>query len=338
MNAVLVGIDIAQASFILALGTPPEERVLGPWANTPAGFAQLAASLAQHAPECLPHLCLEPTGGYEQALVHFALSQGWQVSLPNPKQVRDFAKGRGQRAKTDKIDAHLLLCYLRERQPPLWHPAGSEVSQLESLLQRKRDLEQMLQQERNRQRQLQTRPGLPAAVPTTVGRVLQSLHEALQEIEQAIQEHLAQHPQLQQQAKQLRSVPGLGPKNALVVLVLLARWHALTQGQGSAKALTAYAGLDPTTHHSGSSVRGPRRISRQGSGWVRQQLYMGALGALRSQSRLRGFYDHLVGRGKAKRVALIAAAHKILTWAWAVFRTHTDFHAQLPRAPRPQPA
>jgi hypothetical protein len=42
---------------------------------------------------------------------------------------------------------------------------------------------------------------------------------------------------------------------------------------------------------------------------------------------LQEFYQRLVKRGKAKKVALVAAARKILVWAWAVFRDHVDFQA-----------
>ena len=60
---------------------------------------------------------LEPTGGYELALVAFAYDHGWQVCLPNPKQVRDFAKGSGRRAKTDAQDALLLAQFGAEQKP-----------------------------------------------------------------------------------------------------------------------------------------------------------------------------------------------------------------------------
>src|SRR3712207_8695090 len=46
---------------------------------------------------------------------------------------------------------------------------------------------------------------------------------------------------------------------------------------------------------------------------------------------LREFYDRLVARGKAKRLVLIAAARKLLIWAWAVFRTGLPFDAHKAR-------
>jgi transposase len=103
------------------------------------------------------------------------------------------------------------------------------------------------------------------------------------------------------------------------------RWHSLTAGQGDAKGLTAMVGLDPTLHESGTSVRGPRSISRQGQAQLRRLLFLGALGGVRGKNPLREFYQRLVGRGKPKVVALVAAARKILCWAWAVFQQKTTF-------------
>jgi transposase len=66
-------------------------------------------------------------------------------------------------------------------------------------------------------------------------------------------------------------------------------------------------------------------ISRKGSRTLGWRLFLGALGGVRGRNVLRVFYQRLVGRGKAKKVALIAAARKILVWAWAVFRKQTSF-------------
>ena len=58
---------------------------------------------------------------------------------------------------------------------------------------------------------------------------------------------------------------------------------------------------------------------------TRNKLYMGALGGVRGQNVLTDFYKRLVGRGKAKRLALVAAARKILVWSWAVYVNEVDF-------------
>lgn len=58
---------------------------------------------------------------------------------------------------------------------------------------------------------------------------------------------------------------------------------------------------------------------------LRRLLYMGDLSGSRGQTPLGVFYRHLLGCGKAKKLALVAGARKILTWAWAVFRDNTPF-------------
>jgi transposase len=47
---------------------------------------------------------MEATGGYEKLLVNQLAHHGIAVSVVNPRQVRDFAKGIGMDAKTDPID------------------------------------------------------------------------------------------------------------------------------------------------------------------------------------------------------------------------------------------
>ena len=67
---------------------------------------------------------------------------------------------------------------------------------------------------------------------------------------------------------------------------------------------------------------------------MRARLYMCALGGVKGKNALREYYQRLVGRGKAKKVALVAASRKILIWAWAVFRDQVSFQAEkaLPQA------
>jgi transposase len=328
MERLCVGVDIAKASFVAAYWWQGQGCPLASFPTSQAGFAELAQSLRQlQAAHCIEQLqlILEPTGGYELPLARFALDQDWILSLPNPRQVRDWAKGIGRRAKTDAQDALLLARYGAERHPDAWRPLSEEVAELEHLLRRKDDLEQMLRQERNRQGALAQRPGVPFSVPSSLERVIGALEEELAAIERAIKQHLRAHAELLSTAKRLRSVPGIGPKNVLWVLVLLSRWHTLTEGRGDSRGVVAYAGLDPQPYQSGTSVQKRATISRQGNRAMRRRLFLSALGGVRGQNVLRAFYQRLVGRGKAKKAALIAAARKILVWAWAVFRDHTTF-------------
>jgi transposase len=283
MHCLYVGVDIAKLSFVAAYCWQGQAYPLGSFPNTSEGFVALAQALRELPLACGSgqlHLVLEPTGGYELGLAGFALAQGWRVSLPNPRQVRDWAKGIGRRAKTDAQDALLLARYGAERVPAAWHPLPAAVAELEELLRRKEDLEQMLRQERNRQDALGQRPGVPSAVPSSLERVIGALQDELAAIEQAIKQQLRSHAELQAQAKRLRTVPGIGAKNVLWVLVLLYRWHTLTEGRGESRALVAYCGLDPQPYQSGTSVHKRATLSRQGNRNMRRRVFLSALGGV----------------------------------------------------------
>jgi transposase len=335
MDTTYLGIDMAAQTFEAAVWQAGQTQPLGHFSNTPAGFQACAQALVATGPAERIWLIVEPTGGYEHGLVSFALEQAWQISLPNPRQVRSWIKGQGGRAKTDRLDAAHLAAYGAQRQPSAWHPLPPAVQTLDALLARQADLEASLRQERNRQASAARRGDTPA-VTASFEAVQTALAGALAELQAAIAAHLQQHPDLQAQIRLLRTVPGVGAKTVLPLLVLLSRWQALTAGQGLAKGLVAFVGLDPQTTQSGTSLHPPARISRMGNQQVRQWLFMAALGGKRGHNCLRDFYDRLVGRGKPKMVALVAAMRKLLVWAWAVFRQQTPFDPA--RAARRTPA
>jgi transposase len=317
-------VDVAATTITAATWVAGRGTLLGTFPNTLAGYTQLAAHpvLAQAA---TVHLVLEPTGGYELALAAFALQRGWRVAMPNPRQVRDWAKGLGRRAKTDAQDALLLARYGADHVLPAWAPLPSAVSELESLLHRKDDLEKLLRQERNRAGALAMRPAVAPAVSASVAEVIAGLERALAAIDAAIRAHWTTYPALRREVQLLQSVPGIGSTNAPWLLVLLHRWRVRTAERGHTKGLVAYVGLDPRPFESGSSVRRRAAISRMGASRLRRRLFLSALGGTRGSNPLRQFYRRLVERGKPKMVALIAAARKVLVWAWAVFRSATPF-------------
>lgn len=330
MDRLLIGADIAKNTFEVAACGPSGEVAWGGFDNTPAGFAHLAERLAQartswDAASAPVLLVVEPTGGYELALAAFGHQQGWLVSRPNPKWVRDWAKSQGRRAKTDRLDARVLARYGASQPPARWRPLPVELSELDSLLGRQDELQQMLQAERNRQAALASQLASARLVGQNLAAMIATMESGLAEIAQAISAHIRAHARLQAKLRQLRTVPGIGPKNGPYILLLLARWEHLTEGTGEAKGLVAYTGLDPQTYESGTTVHRHSSISRMGRAQTRRLLYMGALGGVRGHNPLREFYQRLVGRGKAKKLALTAGARKILVWAWAVYRHDTPF-------------
>ena len=101
----VVGIDIAKRT--LDVHVLPERTSLKQQ-NDSKGRGQLREKLPPPG-ECL--IVVEATGGYERALVAELIDAGYQVTVVNPRQVRDFAKACGTLAKTDRVDAAVLALF-----------------------------------------------------------------------------------------------------------------------------------------------------------------------------------------------------------------------------------
>ena len=329
MTRLNVGVDVSKNSLDVAFWEQDKAVFQGKYPNDKKGFTNIAQKIQSKCEETDTTnvlVVMEPTGGYEQRFAHFAHQQQWEVSLPNPYYVKMWAKAMGIRAKTDRRDARTLAHYGVMQDPHRWQPLPAEVEQLNHLLDRLDDQKGTLSREKSRLQAYQNRLNTHKMAHKDLKQSIAFLERQILQIQKTIKEHLKAHPHLKEQEKLLLTVSGVGKKNVLYILVMMHRWGALTEGKGENSGLVAYVGLDPKPHESGTSVRKRAGISRQGNRLFRARLFMSALGGIKGKnSPLTVFYQRLVGRGKPKKLALVAAARKILIWCWAVFRSNTPF-------------
>jgi transposase len=326
-----LGIDVSEAKVDVAYANGDQEEWLPSYPNKQSGWkalAKKASATASAQGESAIHLIIEPTGGYERGLVEYVYSLDWSVTVVNPYYTRRFAQGQGERGKSDAMDARMLARYGLQQRPPAQWQMAEEGRELQSLVSRQDDLKKLLRAERNRLKQARHNPKTPVAVLRSIERTLGMLEEEEKTLDEAVQELLSRTQALHTMEKLLRTVPGVGRHVVLRLLTLFYRFHALTAGKGTSNQLVAFLGLDPQPYESGRSVRKRPTISRMGDKAGRADLYMGALGGIRGNNPLRAFYDRLVQRGKAKKIALVACSRKILVWAWAIFTSGKPFDPQ----------
>jgi transposase len=106
-----LGIDVAKESLDGCL-LPEGKRFRG--GNDRAGFQEILQQLPPTG-SCL--IVLEATGGYQREVVAELVAAGHQVAVVNPRQVRDFARGLGILAKTDRLDAEVIARVGQQAQP-----------------------------------------------------------------------------------------------------------------------------------------------------------------------------------------------------------------------------
>ena len=269
------------------------------------------------------HVVMEATGAYHEAAAYALTQAGVKVSVVNPAQVRDFAKGLAVRTKTDAMDRAVLARYGAIAKPALWQPPAPEVVELKGLLSRLQAIEADLGRESNRLEKAQ--------VTVTPQIVLDSLHKTLaflkQEkhaLEKRIDDHIEAHPQLQRDRELLESIPAVGRKTACRMLCVL---HS--RAFRAATSVAAYLGLIPVQHRSGTSVYKPPRLSKAGDGAMRAALYMPAVVASRVNPDIRAHYKRLLAQGKCKMSALGAAMRKLVHICFGVLKNQQPYQPRV---------
>ena len=325
MTVLRVGVDMSYKTF--EASSAVVKSVLtrhGHFSNDERGFARLAESVkaaAKAARADTIQLIMEPTGGYEQPLARFALAQGWIVSLPNPRQVRDFAKATGELAKTDRIDAAILAHFAEAIHPRVQPLPDADTQRLRAVLVRRQQILEMLVAEENRL--ARTHPGVRERVQAH----LTWLQQELDELNRDLQNQIRHSPVWREQDQLLRSVPGVG--RILSTTLLL---HVPELGHLNRKQIAALVGVAPLNNDSGRH-RG-RRTIWGGRAQVRAVLYMAALSATRCNPVIRPFFLRLTEAGKPFKVVLTACMRKLLTILNAMMQSHTLWS---PRAARIRP-
>ena len=111
MNPPVLGLDLAQATFVAALQFSEQQVLQQSFANTPSGFRKLGVWLHQHLASPL-RVGLECTNTYAEPLAEWLHQHGHTVHLLNPERLAHYAKAIGQRNKTDPADAVTIAEYL----------------------------------------------------------------------------------------------------------------------------------------------------------------------------------------------------------------------------------
>lgn len=301
-----VGIDVSKDRLDVALlGNK------GVWQveNTAAGIAELVQQMQALGPDLI---VVEATGGYHRNVTEALFLVGLSVAVVKPARVRQFARAAGLLAKTDRIDAFVLAEFGKKMQPRQYEGKSEAEKQLSALLSRRKQLEEMLKAEQNRLRMVSP------SLRNSIERVIAVLQEEKRRLEEEIHELMNKHKAWQEQTRILGSAPGVG---MVTTATLLAELPEL--GKLDRKQIAALVGVAPMNSDSGKR-RGYRK-TKGGRTEVRSVLYMSTLVATRYNPLIQTQYQHLLKRGKEKKVALTACMRKFLTILNAMLRDQQPF-------------
>jgi transposase len=293
MSEQYVGIDVSKDRLDIAISDGREFHL----GNDEPAHRQLCELLAAQAPRLI---VMEASGGLERTAAAELAASGLAIRVVNARQVRDFAKASGRLAKTDRLDAKVLVAFAQAMKLEPREVVSEELQELQALIMRRRQLIEMLVMEKNRLRlaRREIKQGLK--------KHIEWLEQQVREADQDLGIALRKNGVWQEKVELLASVPGIAQLTALKLLASLPELGTLNRRQ-----ISALAGVAPFNRDSGRWSG--KRCIYGGRALARAALYMAALVGVRHNAVLKAFYQRLRAAGKPAKVALVACMRKLLT-------------------------
>ena len=309
----IIGTDISKSTFSVAYrkGTSVETRT---WDYTQEQMAAFAETLDEGCT-----VVMEATGVYHTRLAYYLYHRGIGVSVVNPLAAKNFARTLMRRTKTDKADSKLLMEYGETMELELWTPRETwcvEVQQTYALLESKG---KELTAARNRMEALTHSEFANGMCMKMVRADIKRLERDIvcleKEIERLVKANAGED------MKRIEAMPGIGRRTACVLIALTGSMKRFENH----RQVASYLGLCPRVYESGTSVRGKAKICKMGLESVRRMLYLCALSAKKYNKACRELYERLLEKGKAKKLALVAVANKLIKQAFAILKSGTNY-------------
>jgi transposase len=291
------GIDTSKAKLDIAVHGRTERWQVP---NALPGWRTLAASLAKAG---VTRVGIEATGGYERGVVEHLRAAGIIVLVLQPVQVKAFGRVHLRRAKNDALDAELIAACTAA----IDHPRSAPDPRLTELAGNLTFLEQLEEDIARFKTRLEhiDEPGLRRLVNSDIVRLKTRKTAQIR----SLAKRLRAHSDLARRLDLVLSIPGIGERTALALIIRMPELGCISREEAA-----ALAGLAPFDDDSGKH-RGQRHIAG-GRGRLRRSLFAAALpAAFRWNKALIALYARLIAKGKVHNAALIACARKLLIYA-----------------------
>src|SRR3984957_15460322 len=204
MTDAVLGIDVSKSTFDTNLGAGTKARSKS-FANSPAGWHHLIAWLGEHKIGQV-HACLEATGRHGLGIALALHEAGHVVSIVNPAQIRDFARTKLGRNKTDGVDASHIREYCELFKPQPWAPPSEAHRRLGELQTIRAGVIAGLTEWKNRRRS-----GIMDVVAQSLADVtISHFNNQLEAVDEAIAQTIDNDSGLRRKRDLLLSISGVG--------------------------------------------------------------------------------------------------------------------------------
>ena len=304
-----IGIDISKSFFDVSMGDRHYQ-----FSNETSGFECLLKLL-----NIEDHIVMEASGPYYLRLACYLHTHGIGVSVINPLIIRRYSQMRMSRTKTDKKDAGLIAEYGTMTRPERWTPPQQHMIELQHTEAVLSGLNKQHTALSNQLESFIASGMLHKELKQTIQKELTHLKQLMAKLSARMQQIVLTH--YGQMLSDLKSIPGIGKKTAMMLILVSGGFDRFNDH----RKLSSYIGICPRLFESGSSVKGKARICKMGMSAIRASLYVCSWSAKRCNKACRDLYERLLAKGKAKKLALIAVANKLLKQAFAIAKTQSKY-------------
>jgi transposase len=297
ITKISVGVDVSKSWLDVCLHPMNKMMRID---NSERAIKKLGAQLSEYQVE---QIVCESSGGYQSLLVKILRQEGFLIWCVPPQRVKGFIMAEGVQTKTDKSDAQMIALFAAKIKPK--HQIAAEALsedeiELKSLGRRRSDLVRMRSNEKktlNHPEQVNCRESIKAHIAY--------LDKEIAKIDTQIEAVIGKNKRLQEKSKIINSVLGIGPVTTASLLAEMPELGKLQRGQAG-----ALLGVAPYTRESG--IHKGRAYIRHGRKNPRDNLYMATLNAARHVPAYREFYERIIAKGKARKVAIVAVMRKLI--------------------------
>ena len=321
-----IGIDISSKDFAGSIFLSPNLpfQTRENFTNNPEGFDSFQKWLNEQG--IRPQgsvICLEATGVYTESLCYSLVAKGYKVAVEAPLKVKRSFNVKGH--KNDKVDSRKIAEYAYRYYDELryWQPGNEIVEQLQVLLMAREQFVQQKTATINILTALKRKVIQTPLVNQLCEENIESIKKRIIKIEEEMEQLVLKNPFFKTIVTSLDSIPSVGSLLAINFLVATQGFESPIAVQY--KKASAYVGICPYEHTSGSSVYKKPTSVKYGPSRLRKLLHLAARCLIVHHEDFKIYYLRKAAQGKPKKLVLNNIANKLLKIMCAIIRTRKPY-------------
>lgn len=319
---VFVGIDVSKSTIDVWIRSLGLHMV---FSNNSDGFQ----SMVEWVMDCLGPMAheqilfgLEHTGLYSELLIDFLDSNNLSFTvIPGLELKKSLGIRRGKSDKADSKDIAEYLYEKKEKVKLFKKPSKNleRISKLSSY--RERMVKERAAYKARLGEHLNIFPSEELEVYIRSHKdVIDCFDQQIEKIQVEIERLVSEDRELSRQYGLVKSIKGIGPQTAIMLIVLTKGFTAFQ----NARKFASYSGIAPFPNQSGTHM-GRTRTSKLANKRIKSLLTMCAGVAIQYNTEMKVYYERRIKDGKNKMSTMNIIRNKLVARAFAVIERGTDY-------------